>query len=376
MQKIDNELQKIILLAQNECTYECIVYYFNKKQTLKFFNNNRIKIKKELPMINAFVVCFNSKNLIKTSNCAFVEYISSVASVTTLMNVSKKIINVKNTTLTGNDTTIAFIDTGINRHLDFCLGNYRIIQFIDFINGSSLPYDDNGHGTFVAGVACGSGIYSKGKYSGIAPCANIISLKALDEKGEATSVSILEAMQWVFDNHKKYNIKVVCMSFGSEPLGTKDPIMLGAEKLWDEGIVVVSAGGNSGPDSQTIKSPGVSRKIITVGGLDDKRDLFGFYNTKKFEIAEFSSRGPALNRVKPDIIAPAVDITSCSHKGGYKQMSGTSVAAPMIAGMVALIFQKYPNASPNQIKKYLLSNAKNIYKNRYAQGYGVAYFNL
>ena len=259
MQKIDKELRKIISLAQNECIYECIVYYFNKKQTLNYFNNNQIEIKKELPMLNAFVVCFNSHNLLKTAKCGFVEFISSVASVNALIDVSKKIINVGNTCLTGKNITIAFIDTGINPHLDFCIGQNRVVAFCDFINDLTKPYDDNGHGTFVAGVACGNGALSKGKYSGVAPMSNIISLKALDEKGEATAVSILEAMQWIFDNHKKYNIKVVCMSFGSEPLGAKDPIMLGAEKLWAEGIVVVSAGGNSGPELQTIKSPGISR---------------------------------------------------------------------------------------------------------------------
>lgn len=376
MQKIDKELQKIITMSESECTYECIVYYFNKKQTLKYFQDNYIKIKKELPLINAIVVCFNSLNLLKTANCSFVQYISSVASVTALMDVSKKILKVDDTCLTGKDISIAIIDTGINPHVDFCFGKNRIIEFCDFINSGNIPYDDNGHGTFITGVACGNGCFSRFKYAGVAPKSNIISLKALNEKGEATSVSILEAMQWVFENHKKYNIKVVCMSFGSEPLGAKDPIMLGAEKLWDEGVVVVSAGGNSGPEKQTIKSPGVSRKIITVGGLDDKRDDFGKYNERNFKIADFSSRGPALNRVKPDIIAPAVDITSCSHKGGYKQMSGTSVATPMVAGIVALIYEKYPNATPNQIKKYLLSNAKNIYQNRYAQGYGIVQFNL
>lgn len=376
MQKIDKQLQKIISLSQEDCVYECIVYTYNKKQSLKYFEQNNIMVKKELPLLNCFVVCFNSQNLLKTASCNFIEYISSVASVTALMDISKQILSVNMTNLTGEGISIAYIDTGVNRHLDFCLGQNRLLYFYDFINNSQLPYDDNGHGTFVAGVASGNGVLSCGKYSGVAPKSNIISLKALNEKGEATSISILEAMQWILDNHKKFNIKVVCMSFGSEPLGYKDPIMLGAERLWNEGIVVVSAGGNSGPEFQSIKSPGVSRKIITVGGLDDKRNELGEYDVKNFDIADFSSRGPAFNRVKPDIVAPAVDIVSCSHSGGYRKMSGTSVATPMVAGMVALIYEKYPKATPDQIKKYLLVNAKNIYKNRYAQGYGVANFDM
>ncbi|MBQ7884808.1 MAG: S8 family peptidase [Clostridia bacterium] len=374
MQKIDDCLLNFVTLAQSECTNECIVYYYDKKSTIKYFADNNIKVLKEFPLINAFSVCFNSTKLLQTASQNFVAYISSVTNVFALMDISKKVINVSNTHLTGEQTTIAFIDTGINPHLDFCLGKNRIIKFYDFVKNATIMHDDNGHGTFVAGVACGNGACSNGKYAGVASKANIISLKALNEKGEATAISILEAMQWVFDNYKKYNIKVVCMSFGSEPLGLNDPIMLGAERLWEEGIVVVCAGGNSGPQVQSIKSPGISRKIITVGGLDDKRDDEGGFDFNKFDIAEFSSRGPALNRVKPDIIAPSVNITSCSHLGGYKQMSGTSVATPMVAGIACLIFQKYPNATPNQIKKYMLANAKSIYKNRFAQGYGVANF--
>lgn len=376
MQKIDDCLLNFVSLAQSECTNECIVYYYDKKSTIKYFADNNIKVLKDFPLINAFSVCFNSTKLLQTASQNFVAYISSVTNVFALMDISKKVINVSNTHLTGEQTTIAFIDTGINPHLDFCLGKNRIIKFYDFVKNATIMHDDNGHGTFVAGVACGNGACSNGKYAGVASKANIISLKALNEKGEATAISILEAMQWVFDNYKKYNIKVVCMSFGSEPLGLNDPIMLGAERLWEEGIVVVCAGGNSGPQVQTIKSPGISRKIITVGGLDDKRDDEGGFDFNKFDIAEFSSRGPALNRVKPDIIAPSVNITSCSHLGGYKQMSGTSVATPMVAGIACLIFEKYPNATPNQIKKYMLANAKSIYKNMFAQGYGVANFTL
>lgn len=376
MQKIDNKLLKFVALSQNECILECIVYYTDRQKILDFFEKNNVKIIKDFSMLNAYAVCFNSKNILNSAKQKFVSYISSVAEVDALINVSKKIIKTDNTNLTGKGVTIAFIDTGINSHLDFMLGKKRIIKFCDFVNNYSKNYDDNGHGTFVAGVAIGSGVTSGGKYSGIAPEANIISLKALNEKGEATAVTILEAMQWVYDNHEKYNIKVVCMSFGSEPLGIKDPIMKGAEKLWQEGITIVSAGGNSGPERETIKSPGVSKKIITIGGLNDNRNQLGEYNERNFDVAEFSSRGPAFNRIKPDLLAPSVNITSCSHTGGYRQMSGTSVATPMVAGICALIYEKYPDATPDQIKNYLLYNAKSIFKGRYAQGYGLVQFKL
>lgn len=194
------------------------------------------------------------------------------------------------------------------------IGQNRICEFVDFVNGKQQEYDDNGHGTFVCGVCSGSGCLSNFRYSGIAPKTNVFALKALDGKGEASANKILDAMQWVYENHKEKNIKVVCMSFGSEPLGKSDPIMLGAEALWNEGVVVVAAAGNSGPEYQTIKSPGISSKIITVGGIDDNRYDSKSFNRKYFEIADFSSRGPAFRHVKPDIVAPSVDIVSCGVK--------------------------------------------------------------
>lgn len=372
MNKIDKKLLNFIILGEDECVLEAIVYYLDKSKTQDFLLKNNIKILKELRLINAFVVCFNSGQLLNTANQNFVYYISSVSNVATLVNVSKRILGVDKCNSKGKNVTIAFIDTGINSHLDFSLGKNRIVLFKDFVNSKKNSYDDNGHGTFVAGVACGSGYVSCKKYSGIAPCCNIISLKALDKKGEATAVTILDAMQWILDNHVKHNISIVCMSFGSEPLGNNDPIMKGAEVLWQEGIVVVSAGGNSGPNNETIKSPGVSKKIITVGGLDDKRDNDGNCDEKLYDIAKFSSRGPAYGRIKPDVIAPSVDITSCSHMGEYKKMSGTSVATPMVAGLCAIIKERYPSSTPNQIKNFLVSTARSINKSKFEQGFGIA----
>ena len=373
MKKIDVTLLNYVIMSESKCQIEGLVYYNDKPRLNEFLNENNIKVVKELPFLSAFVVCFMSEQLLKLSQQNFVTYISSLASAKTLVDVSKKILGVSNSEFNGEGQTVAIIDTGINPHLDFMLGSNRIVKFCDFINHLDMPYDDNGHGTYVAGVLAGSGKVSGGKFSGIAPRANIVSLKALNEKGEANAVTILDAMQWIFDNHKQYNITTVCMSFGSEPLGSFDPIMKGAEKLWQDGLTVVCAAGNSGPSFQTIKSPGVSRKIITVGGLDDKRNEFGEYEYSNFEVAEFSSRGPANNRIKPDVIAPSVNITSCSYMGGYTAMSGTSVATPMVAGLAVILKERYPSATPEQIKNYLIKNAVDIRGNRYSQGYGIAH---
>ena len=243
------------------------------------------------------------------------------------------------------------------------------------INDKKTPYDDNGHGTFVASIACGNGLAGAKQFSGISPKTKIVSIKALEANGETGAYKILEAMQWISDNYKKYNIRVVCMSFGASPIGKNDPLIVGAESLWNMGIVVVAAAGNSGPENHTIKAPGYSSKIITVGGLDDKRDEDNNFDASNFQIANFSSRGPAGIYFKPDLIAPAVNITgACFNKDSgtfYVKMSGTSVATPMIAGICCLICSKYPNITPDQLKVRLLRTCKAISKNKNEEGFGL-----
>jgi len=368
--KIDSRLLYIVSLLDEDKKWECIVYAYDYNRTKNILLHNKIKILNEYLFIKSFRVLASKKELALLSKASQVKYISSLSKAFAQMNVAKNVLGVDELSIGGENVTIAFIDTGIVEHGDFCLGERRIIKFIDFVNEKEKPYDDNGHGTFVAGVCAGNGALSCGKYSGIAPKANIISLKALNNKGEASADKILNAMQWVYDNHKEYNIKVVCMSFGSEPLGFNDPIMNGAEALWATGVTVVAAAGNSGPEYSTIKSPGVSRNIITVGGFNDNRIDDGMYNENYFEIADFSSRGPAFQRFKPDLIAPSVDIISCGIKEDYTTLSGTSVATPMIAGLCALILEKHDKLKPQEVKRALLSCCKPICFNRNFEGLG------
>lgn len=379
MSKIDKQLLQLVV-AQKNTKLNCVVYtedfFAFKTQILPKFEHDGEKTY-QYPFINAFGLKLDQSQIVKLAKTSVVSFISKQSRVFAQINVSKKILQTQNfydMGVFGSSCTIAIIDTGINPHLDFVIPKNRIIKFVDLINNKVNPYDDNGHGTFVASIACGNGLISNKKYSGIAPNAKIISIKALEDSGETGAFKILEAMQWVYDNRKKYNIRVVCMSFGSTPIDKNDPMMIGAESLWQAGIVVVAAAGNSGPKSSTIKSPGISNKIITVGGLDDKRieDKFDY---TKFGVAEFSSRGPAGYFYKPDLIAPAINITGANFKGGYTQMSGTSVATPMIAGVCCLIIDKFPQITPDQIKVRLVKNCKQIVYNQNAEGYGLLQLN-
>lgn len=374
LSKIDKALCKDVSMMGSVHKWQCIIKANDYERLKKILLHNKIEILNEYLFIKSFYVTLTKREMISLSNMSQVGFISSVSSASMQMHVAKQILELGDITLTGKGERVAIIDTGISNHPDFLLGRNRITFFKDFINERKTNYDDNGHGTFVAGVCCGNGALSAGRYSGVAPGAEIISLKALNSKGEASADKILSAMEWIYDNHKSMNIKTVCMSFGSEPLGYNDPIMSGAEALWRDGVVVVAAAGNSGPEYQTIKSPGVSSQIITVGGFDDNRINDDEFNKNYFELASFSSRGPAFQRYKPDLVAPSVDIVSCGTKENYTKLSGTSVATPMIAGCIALLFEKQPFLSPNEIKKIILSLCQPISFNRNYEGFG--YLNL
>lgn len=370
LNKIDKRLLQIVGLLGENKKWECIVKANDYQRLKNILIHNKIEILNEYLFINSFRVNATKREMSMLTNMSQVKFISSISSICALMNISKKILDVEGLDYTGKDLTVVFIDTGISKHPDFFIGKKRILLFKDFINDKENAYDDNGHGTFVAGVCSGNGALSCGRYSGIAPNSNIISLKALNGLGEASADKILNAMEWVYNNHREFNIRVVCMSFGSEPLGFNDPIMAGAEALWREGIVVVAAAGNSGPEYQTIKSPGISSKIITVGGFNDNRLSEKEFDRNYFEVADFSSRGPAFQRYKPDLIAPSVDIISCGINKDYTKLSGTSVATPMIAGLSLLLLEKDPLLSPNDVKRRLLACCNPICFNKNFEGFG------
>ncbi len=267
----------------------------------------------------------------------------------------------------GKGVSIAVIDTGVAPHYDLVHPLNRICVFQDFVNGKLHPYDDDGHGTHVAGIALGNGYVSGSRdCQGTAPGADLAALKSLDQEGNGNASDILAAMQWIYDNHRHYNIKVANLSLGICPSGQTqiDPLVLGANELVHAGICVVAAAGNSGPEWKTITSPGISPLVITVGSCDN-------YN----RIPDFSSRGPTPTRqIKPDVVAPGVDILSLSagNPKEYVAHSGTSMSAPYVAGLAACYCAEHPKAQPLDVKRSLLRAAlpiKNVNPN--IQGHGL-----
>lgn len=374
--KIDPTIfEKVNVLDHDKKLFDCVIYSNNyvesKNELLNTIGSNFNFA--EFPFIGAFGAKLTFWQISNLANYNHVNYITSSLKVQTQINVSKNIIELNNVNIPRNFCTVV-IDTGVSQILDLSIPNNKIIKFVDFINDKLTPYDDNGHGTFVSSVLCGDGTVSNGKYAGVDTMCNLIVIKALDNNGEAGVINILKAMQWIVDNKQKYNIKVVCMSFGSLTMDNNDPLIIGAEVLWDNDICVVAAAGNSGPENETIKSPGASCKIITVGAINDFR-IDESYDVSNFEVADFSSRGPALGNYKPDVVAPGVNIKSACNfklfKSHYKTMSGTSVATPMVAGVCNLLLASNPKLKPNDVKRLILNNAIQINSNRNSEGFGL-----
>lgn len=255
----------------------------------------------------------------------------------------------------------ALLDTGIYPHIDF---DKRIIGFQDMVHHRQQPYDDNGHGTHVAGVLGGSGRASRGKYRGIAPNCNLVGIKVLDEKGNGNKEYVMRALEWIGKNKEKYNIRIVNISVGTPQRESQTDLIEAVEYLWDQGLVIVAAAGNMGPGMGSITAPGSSRKIITVGSSDMMIKNQGL-----------SGRGPTNQCIcKPDVVAPGNEIVSCSNKAGgffYTVKSGTSMSTPIVAGGIAVLLEKKPWLSNLEIKKLIRQTAQDMGYPHNIQGWGV-----
>lgn len=262
---------------------------------------------------------------------------------------------------TGKGIGVCILDTGIYEHIDF---TGRIWAFYDFLAFKRRPYDDNGHGTHVAGLVAGDGTASIGKYRGAAPGCGIISLKVLDRYGTGSQDDVLRALRWIRENRQQYRIRVVNISVGTTCNSKRNHARLleSVEQLWDEGVVVVTAAGNQGPRPGSITAPGSSKKVITVGSSDLLEGR-----------SAISGRGPTAECVcKPDIVAPGNKIMSCvpGKPYSYGVKSGTSMSTPLVTGAIACALEKNPALTNTDIKTMLMNSADDMGLPQNLQGWG------
>ncbi len=270
--------------------------------------------------------------------------------------------------------TVGVLDTGCLEHPDL-LG--RIAGFRDFVRQKSCLYDDNGHGTHVCGIIGGSGKMSGGQMRGMAPGCRFVVGKVLDRRGDGMSRHMLQALDWILEMRKELQIRVLNISVGIGEIKDKkkeEALRDKIEELWSEGITVVCAAGNKGPEEGSISAICGSAKVITVGCHDG---CFNKDNPKR--CATYSGRGRLSDNVrKPDLVAPGTQVHSCNafyrdarNYQPYVGKSGTSMATPIVTGAVALLLQKYPDMSNEDVRRKLTYTATDLGEPWNLQGWGM-----
>ncbi|HET8775160.1 MAG TPA: S8 family serine peptidase [Thermoanaerobaculia bacterium] len=251
----------------------------------------------------------------------------------------------------GAGVTVAIIDTGIDyRHpmLGGGIGpGFKVAGGWDFVNGDADPMDDAGHGTHVAGIVAASA----SELLGVAPDAQLIAYKVLDGFGGGEMSDVIAALERCVDPNGDGDfsdrVDVANLSLGGA--GTPDdPVSRAADAAAAAGVVVVVSAGNGGA-AQSIASPGTAQQAITVGAID----------AASSRLTPFSSRGPSAVRyaLKPDVVAPGAFVISTRMGGGTMPLSGTSMAAPHVAGVAALLLALHPAWTPDDVKSALVSTA-------------------
>jgi serine protease AprX len=283
---------------------------------------------------------------------------------------------------TGRGVGVAVLDTGISGdHPDFWTGGQSRVIASAVTNPCARNANDQvGHGTHIAGLIAGNSLNhpgirtTAGRYMGVAPRANLISVKVSDDDGDTTVLDVIYGIQFAIEHKQELGIRVINLSLSSTNAESyrTDPLDAAVEVAWFSGIAVVAAAGNEGTSGDAVDyAPGNDPYVITVGGFDDK----GTRETWDDEVASWSSRGWTQDNVrKPEVLAPGTRLVStlapksdferlcptCVTAERYFRLSGTSMSTGVVSGAVALILEANPWMSPNQVKGALVSTLRDV----------------
>jgi serine protease AprX len=357
------------------------------------------QLKTELPIVKGGAYSLPASELENLATDPDVTYITPDRQVRASLDYAGTATNANIALQYGWDGTgvgIAVIDSGISSHPDLkdSKGNLRMVYSRDLIGGGTG--DLYGHGQHVAGILAGNGSRSSGSgythtFRGIAPNAKLINLRVLNSNGYGADSTVISGIQLAISLKAKYNIRIINLSLGRPVYESYvlDPLCQAVESAWRAGIVVVVAAGNEGRNNSqgtdgyaTISAPGNDPYVITVGAMK----TMGTSLRGDDQIASYSSKGPTLmdHFVKPDLVAPGNRIISLLATNGslvnmfpqnsillnyyqttgssalstdYFRLSGTSMATPMVSGAAALLLQKQPSLTPDQLKARLMKTA-------------------
>jgi serine protease AprX len=350
-------------------------------------------VTQDLHIINAFAAEMTAEAAVKLARTESVRWVSLDAPVTSsgepidtteLANAFVKTVgadrvwNEGPAYLQGQGITVAVVDSGNCTNCVDLRGpnnQTRVVVATSTLSGpGSGETDLFGHGSLVEGVIGGTSLGSGGKYMGIAPGVNLVSVRVANNLGQAITSDVINGLQWVLNNKATYNIRVVNLSLNSSVAQSyhTSPLAAAAEILWFNGIVVVASAGNNGTAS--LYAPANDPFVITVGATDDK----GTASLTDDVVASFSAYGTdETGNVKPDLVAPGKNLISIVPKAKnkiwkdhqsnrigesasneyYMRVSGTSFSAPVVSGAAALLLQDEPNLTPDQVKYRLMATA-------------------
>ena len=256
----------------------------------------------------------------------------------------------------GKNITIAVLDTGIYPHTDLIFPENRIVAWHDFVNQKPRPYDDNGHGTHIAGIIGGNGFSSRNKFRGMAPGAKLAGVKVLDKYGRGKMSDVISGIEWCIRNRRAQNIKIInlSVSLAAPDLCSLDPLSRITAIAIKKGIVICAAACYDSIPAEAVSTP--NSGIITIGNRDDARTR-SILNSDMSDIRPAYDKNRAFQKyLKPDLLIPGTKIISLKAGGGYLPLTGTSVATALVSGIVAQLLEEQPHLKPSQIKKILKKN--------------------
>ncbi|MFX1570989.1 MAG: S8 family serine peptidase [Promethearchaeota archaeon] len=350
---------------QNDHEFRVIISFETLSKRDEFIKNYRdLKILSKFDLIPSINVNLEKETIVQYENKKIIKQIEEDQKLYLSMLDVLEILDLdeyKNSHITyeGNKVNIGIIDDGINTKF----------PSISSVKDSSDRYKKRTvnnvsenmitHGTIMASIIKNHFRNDEDNLIGIAPKANIIDLKLTSSTGEYYFSDVLHIFDKINEDQIEMDILLISLS-SQEPSDGKDVLSKACNLYSKEGSIIVCPAGNSGPDSQTIGSPGAAERVITVGAL-----------TKDFLIPNFSGRGPTLdNRIKPDVCLPGSDITVPLSNNVQVKVTGTSVAASIGAGIIALIKELDPQISYDAVLELIKKSRFDLNLDPNSQGLG------
>lgn len=385
--KIDSNL-KYYLSKNAYRSYRVLIKYKNFQSSItKKINSYKGLVYYTIDSINIISADLNPRGINRISEYPEVEkvYLDEYLflcgmSVTT----ANKVHFSEKFKLNGSGIGIGLVDSGVFPHQDLISPSNKIELFVDLINNLKYPYDDNGHGTSIAGILCSSGISSNNMYTGVCNKSKLFCYKAFDRLGKGFASNILYAIDCLINMSQEHNIKLLCLPF--ELLTHNTFIISCFENIFDyaisKGVVPIVPSGSNSNNKYSIIGLSTLSNCISVGGLNTSTNSITPYS--------FSSSGPYGKLIKPDLCAACVNIISLNSDSNYisekngvklypkkldishKTFSGTSIAAAYICGLCALLFEKKPDMTFKDIYALLKVGCTSIEDiPKYIQGNGI-----